>query len=157
MKDPEFDSEAWKPFTFARNFILDRQEMQMSSPLALVIVAFQLLLPLFALLFIETSLLPPEDSSPVPLAPPLSLPGLPAVAVTWQGKPKLKNHPKCGITTGGQVNTSRALNRNFFFSCPILLGGMLVEMQNPSKLVSNITNSPSSCGFSARLCPNRKP
>ena len=86
-----------------------------------------------------------EDSSPVPLAPPLSLPGLSEVVVTSQEKPKLKNHTKCGITTGGQVSTSGGLSDedeigSLLFAFLIFPGGILVE--NPSQLVSDFTNSP---------------
>ena len=86
----------------------DSQELKIYSPVVvavaggLVLLAFQLLLPLLApLLSGETS--SSLERTLIPLLPPLSVLGLPTVALTREERPRLQNHPRCGITTGGQV------------------------------------------------------
>ena len=110
MEGPEISQEDSSPFLALSKYFSDRQELEFYSPAVVVIVgglallASQLLLPLLAPLLsglTSTSL----ERNLVPLLPPLSMPGLPAVAVTTtrEGRPRLENHPRCGITTGGQV------------------------------------------------------
>ena len=86
----------------------DRQDLDIHSPAVvavaagLALLAFQLLLPLLAPLLsgvTSTSL----EKTLIPLLPPLSVLGLPTVALTREERPMLQNHPRCGITTGGQV------------------------------------------------------
>ena len=113
MEDPEYNLEEWNPlFSLGQNLV-DRQGVEMFSPAAvavaggLAILAFHLLLlllnPLLSSGLASSSL----ERLSVPLFPPLSMQGLPAVAVTVarEERPRLQNHPRCGITTGGQVRT----------------------------------------------------
>ena len=92
--------------------LVDRQGVESSSPLVaalaggLAILAFQLLLPLLAPLLSSGLSSSTLERHLVPLLPPFSLPGLPSVAVTREERPMLQNHPRCGITTGGQVRLS---------------------------------------------------
>ena len=100
MGDPEYNSEEWNLF---RQDFTDQQDVEIGSPRAvglaggLALLAFQLLLPLLApLLSLSGSSF---EGFSLPSLPPLSLPTLPAVAE----RPRLQNHPNCGVTTGGQV------------------------------------------------------
>ena len=111
MESSEYNLEEWNPSPPLNQDLLERQDVEMGSPVVialaggLAILAFQLILPLLASLLSSG----PSFSSlerlsvTVPLLPPLSLPGLPAVAMTREERPRLQNHPRCGITTGGQV------------------------------------------------------
>ena len=117
MEDSEYDSGGWNPLHSLGQDLVNRQgvELEIGNPLVvalasgfiggLAILAFQLLLPLLAPL-LNGSISSSLERELVPLLPPLSLPGLPAVAVTREERPRLQNHPKCGITTGGQVRLS---------------------------------------------------
>ena len=109
MEDSEYDSGGGSSlFSLGWNFV-DRQGVETGSPLVVALVgglaflAFQLLLPLLAPLLSSDSSSSSLERRLVPLLPPLSVPGLPAVAVTSEERPRLQNHPRCGITTGGQV------------------------------------------------------
>ena len=110
MEGPENIQEELSSLPSLTQDFWDRQELKIYSPVVvavaggLALLAFQLLLPLLAPLLsgvTSTSL----ERHLVPLLPPLSMPGLPAVAMTTtrEGRRRLENHPKCGITTGGQV------------------------------------------------------
>ena len=110
MEGPEKYREEFGLLPSLAQEFSDRQELEIYSPVVvavaggLALLAFQLLLPLLAPLLsglTSTSL----EKNLVPLLPPLSMPGLPAVAVTTarEGIRRLENHPRCGITTGGQV------------------------------------------------------
>ena len=86
----------------------DRQDLDIHSPtvvavaVGLALLTFQLLLPLLAPLLsgvTSTSL----ERTLIPLLPPLSVLSLLTVALTREERPRLQNHPRCGITTGGQV------------------------------------------------------
>ena len=110
MEGPETNQEELNSFPPLLEEPSDRQNLEIYSPVVvavaggLALLAFQLLLPLLAPLLrglTSTSL----ERHLVPLVPPLSMPGLPAVAVTTtrEGRRRLQNHPRCGITTGGQV------------------------------------------------------
>ena len=110
MESPEINQEGLSSLPPLPQEITDRQDLEIYSPAVVVVagglalLAFQLLLPLLAPLLsglTSTSL----ERHLVPLLPPLSMPGLPAVAVTTtrEGRRRLENHPRCGITTGGQV------------------------------------------------------
>ena len=108
MEGPEKDLEQLSSLPPPRLDFTDRQDLEIYSPVVvavaggLALLAFQLLLPLLApLLNVLTS--SSLERHLVPLLPPLSVPGLPAVAVTREGRRRLENHPRCGITTGGQV------------------------------------------------------
>ena len=118
MEDPEYNLEEWNPFPPFMQDLIDRQDVDIGNPLVVAlaggfaILAFQLLLPLLASLLSGSGLplLSLSGSNPyslerlsVPLLPPVSLIGLPALAVTREERPRLQNHPRCGITTGGQV------------------------------------------------------
>ena len=108
MEDSEYDSGGWNPLHSLGQDLVNRQGVEIGNPLAialaggLAILVFQLLLPLLSSGLSSSSL----ERQPVPLLPPLSLAGLPAVAVTREERPRLQNHPSCGITTGGQVRLS---------------------------------------------------
>ena len=118
MEDSEYDSGGWNPLHSLGQDLVNRQgvELEIGNPLVvalasgfiggLAILAFQLLLPLLAPLLSSGLTSPSLESQPVPLLPLLSLAGLPAVAVTREERPRLQNHPSCGITTGGQVRLS---------------------------------------------------
>ena len=124
MEVPEYNLEKWNSLLMLGQDVVDRREVDIGSPLAvalaggLAILAFQLILPLLASLLSSGSSLSSLEglSVTVPLFPPLSLPGLPAVAMTREERPRLQNHPRCGITTGGQVratpNSLPALQKN---------------------------------------------
>ena len=110
MESPEKNQEELSSLPPLPQEFTDRQDLDIHSPavvavaVGLALLAFQLLLPLLAPLLnvlTSTSL----ERHLVPLLPPLSMPGLPAVAVTTtrEGRRRLENHPRCGITTGGQV------------------------------------------------------
>ena len=108
MEGPENIREELSSLPSLTQDFWDRQELEIYSPAVVVVagglalLAFQLLLPLLAPLLsglTSTSL----ERHLVPLLPPLSMSGLPAVAVTREDRPRLQNHPRCGITTGGQV------------------------------------------------------
>ena len=110
MEGPENMREELSSLPSLTQDFWDRQELEIYSPVVvavaggLALLAFQLLLPLLAPLLsglTSTSL----ERNLVPLLPPLSMPGLPAVAVTTtrEDRPRLKNHPRCGLTTGGKV------------------------------------------------------
>ena len=110
MEDPEYNLEEWNPFPPFRQDLIDRQDVDIGTPLVvalaggLAILAFQLLLPLLTpLLSLSGSNPSSLERQPVPLFPPVSMLGLPALAVTREERPRLQNHPRCGITTGGQV------------------------------------------------------
>ena len=122
MEGPEKDLEQFQlksSLPPPRFDFTDRQDLEIYSPVVVVVIvgglallAFQLLLPLLAPLLsglTSTSL----ERNLVPLLPPLSMPGLPAVAVTTsrEGRRRLENHPRCGITTGGQVFLKFALRQ----------------------------------------------
>ena len=118
MEDPEYNLEEWNPFPPFRQDLIDRQDVDIGNPLVVAlaggfaILAFQLLLPLLApLLSLSGSNPYSLERLSVPLLPPVSMLGLPALAVTREERPRLQNHPRCGITTGGQVR----------FVCPIIL------------------------------------
>ena len=104
MEDREYDLEKWNSLLFLGQDLLDRQGAEIGSPMVaalaggLAFLAIQLLLALLAPLL-------SSGSGLSPLLPPLSLPGLTPVAVTVnrEERPRLQNHPRCGITTGGQV------------------------------------------------------
>ena len=106
MEDPEYNSEEWNLF---RQDFTDQQDVAIGSPRAvglaggLALLAFQLLLPLLAPLSLSGSNPYSLERLSVPLLPPVSMLGLPALAVTREERPRLQNHPRCGITTGGQV------------------------------------------------------
>ena len=108
MEDCESDLGRWSSLLSLGQDLVDRQGAEISVPLVvglaggLAILTFQLLLPLLATLLSGLSSSNLERHL-VPLLPPLSLPGLPAVALTREERPRLENHPKCGMTTGGQV------------------------------------------------------
>ena len=132
MEGPEKIREEFGSLPSLTQEFSDRQELEIYSPVVvavaggLALLAFQLLLPLLAPLLsglTSTSL----ERNLVPLLPPLSMPGLPAVAVTTsrEGRRRLENHPRCGITTGGQV-------RPFALCVFINLfpGGMLVGLSD---------------------------
>ena len=112
MGDCECDLWGWNSQRFLGQEFVDRQGVELNSPLVaalaggLAILAFQLLLPLLAPLLSSGLSSSSLERRPVPLLPPLSLPGLPAVAVTREERPMLQNHPRCGITTGEQVRLS---------------------------------------------------
>ena len=110
MEGPENIREELSSLPSLTQDFWDRQELEIYSPVVvavaggLALLAFQLLLPLLAPLLnvlTSTSL----ERHLVPLLPPLSMPCLPAVAVTTtrEGRRRLENHPRCGIATGGQV------------------------------------------------------
>ena len=108
MEGPEINQEDSSPFLALSQYFSDRQQLEIYSPALVVIVgglallASQLLVPLLAPLLTgltSTSL----ERRLAPELPPLSLPGLPTLALTREEKPRLQNHPRCGITTGGQV------------------------------------------------------
>ena len=109
MEGPENDLEEWNSLLSLGKGIVDRQVVDISSHLVaalvggLAILAFQLLLPLLVPLLSSELSLSSLERELVPLFPPLSMLGLPAVAVTREERPRLQNHPRCGITTGGQV------------------------------------------------------
>ena len=107
MEGPEKDLEQLKALTPPRLDFTDRRDLEIYSPVVvavaggLALLAFQLLLPLLAPLLTgltSTSL----ERRLAPVLQPLSLPGLPTLALTREEKPRLQNHPRCGITTGGQ-------------------------------------------------------
>ena len=112
MEDSEYDSVGWNSLISLGQDLVNRQGVEIGNPLAialaggLAILVFQLLLPLLAPLLSSGLSSSSLERQPVPLLPPLSLSGLPAVAVTREERPRLQNHPKCGITTGGQVRLS---------------------------------------------------
>ena len=121
MEDPAYNLEEWNPLPAVRQDLIDlidRQDVDIGNPLVvalaggLAILAFQLLLPLLApLLSLSGSNPSSLERLSVPLLPPVSMSGLPALAVTREERPRLENHPNCGITTGGQVR----------FFCPLTL------------------------------------
>lgn len=93
---------------------MDRQESESNNSLDLALAgglaAFSLQLLFYLLAPLLSGLSSPrKERHPVPLLPPLSLSNIPAVtvAVTREERPRLQNHPRCGITTGGQVCTLR--------------------------------------------------
>ena len=112
MEDSEYDSGGGSSLLSLGWDSVDRQGVETGSPLVVALVgglaflAFQLLLPLLAPLLSSDSSSSSLERRLVPLLPPLSVPGLPAVAVTREERPRLQNHPRCGITTGGQVRRS---------------------------------------------------
>ena len=103
MEGPEKDLEQFQlksSLPPPRFDFTDRQDLEIYSPVAVAVaggfalLAFQLLLPLLAPLLsglTSTSL----ERNLVPLLPPLSMPGLPAVAVTTtrEGRRRLQNKP----------------------------------------------------------------
>ena len=108
MEGPEKDLEQLSSLPPPCFDFTDRQDLEIYSPVVvavaggLALLAFQLLLPLLAPLLsgvTSTSL----EKTLIPLLPPLSVLGLPTVALTREERPRLQNHPRCGITTGGQV------------------------------------------------------
>ena len=111
MEGPEKDLEQLSSLPPPRFDFTDRQDLEIYSPVVvavaggLALLAFQLLLPLLAPLLSSGLTSTSLERHLVPLLPPLSMPGLPAVAVTTsrEGRRRLQNHPRCGITTGGQV------------------------------------------------------
>ena len=113
MESPEINQEGLSSLPPLPQEITDRQDLEIYSPAVVVVagglalILFQLLLPLLAPLLSGLTSTSLERHS-VPLLPPLSMPGLPAVAVTTtrEDRPRLENHPRCGITTGGQVQFS---------------------------------------------------
>ena len=136
MEDREYNSEEWNPiWTRRRGYtptgslvtgaqpvnpqlvhgqdLVDRQGVELSVPLVvglaggLAILTFQLLLPLLAPLLSSGSRL-----QLIPSLPPLPLPDFPAVALTREERPRLQNHPKCGITRGGQVSVTHIYLRS---------------------------------------------
>ena len=113
MATLDTDLGGWNPLLLLSQELTDRQAAELANPVIvaaaavsfLASLAFHLLFPILVP-FIDTLRLPSlSDGHPAPLLPPLSVPGLPAVAmsVTRSERPRLENHPRCGITTGGQV------------------------------------------------------
>ena len=104
MEDREADLGGWNSLLSIGHDLVDRQGAEISSPLVvglaggLAILTFQLLLPLLAPLLSSGSHL-----QLLPSLPSFPLPDFPAVALTREERPRLENHPKCGMTTGGQV------------------------------------------------------
>ena len=102
----------------------DRQDLDIHSPavvavaVGLALLAFQLLLPLLAPLLSGGLTSPSLERHLAPVLQPLSLPGLPTVALTREERPRLQNHPRCGITTGGQVRFAVSC---LFFMFPLPL------------------------------------
>ena len=109
MEDSEYDSGGGSSLLPLGWDFVDRQGGETGSPLVVALVgglaflAFQLLLPLLAPLLSSDSSSSSLERRLVPLLPPLSVPGFPTVAVTREERPRLQSHPRCGITTGGQV------------------------------------------------------
>ena len=110
MEEPEKNQEEFSSLPSLTQEFTDRQELEIYSPAVvavadrLALLAVQLVSPRFVPLLsglTSTSL----ERHLVPLLPPLSMPGLPAVAVTTsrEDRPRLENHPRCGLTTGGKV------------------------------------------------------
>ena len=114
MEDRESDLGGWNSLVSLGQDLMDRQGGELSSPLVLAsagwlaILTFQLLLPLLAPLLssgLSSSFLKRHS---VPLLPPLSLSGFPAVALTreefifneWLCK---KIYPFCQFDSGGTV------------------------------------------------------
>ena len=100
MEGPETNQEELNSFLSLFETLSDRQNLDIYGPVivgvagGLAPLAFQLLLPLLAPLpnaLTSTTLERPL----VPLLPPLSMPGLPAVAVTTtrEGRRRLQNKP----------------------------------------------------------------
>ena len=100
MEGPETIQEELNSFPPLLEEPSDRQNLEIYSPVVvavaggLALLAFQLLLPLLAPLLnalTSTTL----ERHLVPLLPPLSMPGLPAVAVTTtrEGRRRLQNKP----------------------------------------------------------------
>ena len=132
MEGPEISQEDSSPLLSLSQYFSDGQELELYSPAVVVIVgglallASQLLLPLLAPLLTgltSTSL----ERRLAPVLPPVSLPGLPTLALTREERPRLQNHPRCGITTGGQVCPKSALFNQFINLFP---GGMLVGLSD---------------------------
>ena len=123
MATSDTDLGGWNPLLLLSQELTDRQSAEEANPVIvaaaavsfLASLAFHLLFPILAP-FIDTLRLPSlSDGHPVPLLPPLSVPGLPAVAMSVtrsSERPRLENHPRCGITTGGQVGLSIFLRFN---------------------------------------------
>ena len=109
MEGPEINQEYLSPFLALSKYFSDGQELELYSPAVVVIVgglallASQLLLPLLAPLLSGGLTSPSLERHLAPVLQPLSLPGLPTVALTREERPRLQNHPRCGITTGGEV------------------------------------------------------
>ena len=108
MATLDTDLGGWNPLLLLSQELTDRHAAELASPVIvaavslLVSLAFHLLFPILAP-FINTLSVPSLiDGYPVSLLPPLSIPGFPSVAMSVI-RPKLKNHPRCGITTWGQV------------------------------------------------------
>ena len=133
MEGPEISQEDSSPFLALSKYFSDRQELEFYSPAVVVIVgglallASQLLLPLLAPLLSGLTGPTSLERRLAPVLPPLSLPGLPTVALTREERPRLQNHPRCGITTGGQVGPKSALFNQFINLFP---GGMLVGLSD---------------------------
>lgn len=123
----------------------DRQDLEIYSPAVVVVagglalLASQLLLPLLAPLLSGLTSTSSERNL-VPLSPPLSMPGLPAVAVTTrrEGRRRLENHPRCGITTGGQVGLQFPLCQPIHFVPRRNVGGIV-----RSSMTQNYLEKPS--------------
>ena len=121
MATLDTDLGGWNPLLLLSQELTDRQAAELANPVIVAAVtllaslAFHLLFPIFVP-FNDALRLPSwSDKHPVPLLPPLSVPGLPAVAMSVtrsSERPRLENHPRCGITTGGQVGLSIFLRFN---------------------------------------------
>ena len=103
MATLDTDLGGWNPLLLLSQELTDRQAAELANPVIAAAVSFLASLA-FHLLF--PILVPFIDTLRVPLLPPLSMPGLPAVAMSVtrsSERPRLENHPRCGITTGGKV------------------------------------------------------
>ena len=111
MEEPEKNQEEFSSLPSLTQEFTDRQELEIYSPAVvavadrLALLAVQLVSPRFAPLLSGLTSTSSLERHLVPLLPPLSMPGLPAVAVTTsrEDRPRLENHPRCGLTTGGKV------------------------------------------------------
>ena len=114
MATSDTDLGGWNPLLLLSQELTDRQAAELANPVIVAAVgllaslAFHLLFPILAPFFDALMMPSLSDGHPVPLLPPLSMPGLPAVAMSVtrsSERPRLENHPRCGITTGGKVGT----------------------------------------------------
>ena len=103
MEHPDPYPEEWSPL----RLFLNPQIIDLSSPLVMAIVVFQLLVSLFTILIKEQSSATPTEDSLVPMLPLLTLPGVMSFTVTQDKKlgSPISSAPVSGGTGSGSTSS----------------------------------------------------